>query len=228
MRKTGIVVLPLFLAFSMTLVFCLFTQRAHIVTLGIKAGLRGLTGADVDVRGVSVRVHGPWARSLEVFIQRIKFKNPRSYRIPTLALVKNVRLTFQTLSFLTARWEIDEAEAFIQKAAVQMNAGGGNNLESIPALKNPERDKLDKRFFLRRLHIKYGTLYYLDFSDPAAPRRESKNLKGKAELFANLRSPDLVIQAPALTLLKELSRDFGLPKKQIEENVAAHVMEEKT
>jgi hypothetical protein len=197
-----------------------FSQRADLVAGRIKTDLKLITGADVDVKGVSVRLHKPFGATAEVFIQRIKLKNTPNYKIPNLAMIKNVRMTLQTLPFLMGKWMIGDLEAHIKRVAVQINDEGVNNLATIPALNDPAGSAVDG-FGVDSLKLQFGKIYYLDFSNAAAPVTELKDLKGKTEIFQNIKNPGVLLQAPVLTLINELNRgSLGLPRGKIMETVA--------
>ena len=222
MKKFLVILLVLLIASGGAAGFA-WSKRVSIVTGRIQADLTKLAGVDAIVTGIKVEAAAPLARVLQVKIDKIKLKNPPNYKIPNMVLIRNIRLTAETVPFLLGQWKIKDLEAFIKRAALQVNAEGAMNLTAIPVFQSPSQN-FGKNFEIGKLQLKFGKLYYFDFKDPAKPERQIKDLKGKVEFFENVRSPAVFFQVPVLKMMDEFNRgSFGLPRGQMMESLKSNV-----
>lgn len=227
-------ILPILLSLALILAaVCgyLYFNKELLLVSKIQKDFGVLTGTRIALEGVRIKMdkeEGGMVLLAEIL--KVKVQNPPGFRIPNMALVKDVSLVFELMPLLSGQWRIHKLSFYLSKAEFEYNGQGKLNvLELLPLQSDVVEKKASQPvqpggpFTIEKLQMTLGTLYFLDFRNAAKPSREKNNFKKKIEVYNQVDDPAVLIQAPILVMINQLNKgSLGISRGKIQENITRH------
>ena len=208
----------------------LYSQKETLLASKITRDFKALAGADLALEGLSInRAKDAGFFTLDARISKAKIKNPPGFKIPNLAQISNIHFEVELLPLLSGKWQISRLSALLSKTNFEWNKEGDFNMKSLFPLQDahietgPAQPAVAKgRFYIGRLEIALGMLYYLN-GRGAEMEVERINLEKKIEVYDGVTDPNILIQAPVLHFVTRLNKgSLELPRGKLQENVSKY------
>lgn len=198
----------------------LYMQKDAYAKGQIQNLLEQMTGFPVVVGTVRVDKMGK-----KISVDQIMIENPEGFHAEIFADIRDVKIDFMPFKYLrTRKAHFPKVTGTIEAVHLERNEKGGVNLRDLKALSRDFLDRkidqvmrLDPKFLIDRLEIRFGTVEFKEWSQEAEPALSEVDFEGKVDVYGYVTEPELLIQAPVVKILGSLNRGaLGIPRGAIQ------------
>ena len=197
----------------------IYSRKESFAGHKLTQGISSLTGTDVVLAGLHVKMFPEGKiNSAKVSVEKIKIMNPPGFKIPVMAVLTDFQMELDPWAALRGAVKAESASGVLKKAAILYSADGKFNLEKIKALHEPSVGQA-KDFYVKRLELKIGQIWYAD--DRGKPAQERFAFNDQLEVYNHAVSPELWVQTPVLRFLEKANKgSMGFARGKIQESIA--------